>query len=188
MLAEPVWDYVALGHIHKHQSLNEDRYPPVVYSGSLERIDFGEEKEEKGFCWVELVRGKTVWNFVPVAARPFHTIKVDARTAEDPTRAVLAELEHEDFHSAVVRVQIEILAEQEALLREREIDKALSEAAHVLITRDIESDVRVRLQDVSPEALTPMELLEKYFDSRGFEEERVKALMIAAEDLIHPKS
>ena len=42
-LADPAWDYVALGHVHKHQSLNNGGYPPVVYSGSLERIDFGEE-------------------------------------------------------------------------------------------------------------------------------------------------
>jgi exonuclease SbcD len=188
MLAEPTWDYVALGHIHKHQSLNEDRYPPVVYSGSLERIDFGEEREEKGFCWVELVRGETMWKFMPVAARPFKTVKVDARTAEDPTHAVLMELEGGDFINAVVRVQVMISAAQEALLREREIEKALSEAAHVSIIREVESDVRVRLHDVTPEALTPLELLERYFHSRGLDEERVKALMLTAEDLIHPKS
>jgi DNA repair exonuclease SbcCD nuclease subunit len=32
-LADPVWRYVALGHIHKHQSLNRDEQPPIVYSG-----------------------------------------------------------------------------------------------------------------------------------------------------------
>ncbi|MBI2334234.1 exonuclease SbcCD subunit D [Candidatus Daviesbacteria bacterium] len=44
--------YVALGHIHKHQVLSKD--PLVVYSGSPQRIDFGEEKEEKGIILVTL--------------------------------------------------------------------------------------------------------------------------------------
>jgi len=39
-IALPAFDYVALGHIHKHQVLAEN--PPVVYAGSLERIDFSE--------------------------------------------------------------------------------------------------------------------------------------------------
>ncbi len=48
-----------MGHIHKHQNLTRDREeaPPVIYSGSMERIDFGEEGDPKGFCWVELDRG-----------------------------------------------------------------------------------------------------------------------------------
>ena len=58
-LIQDPWGYVALGHIHKHHNLTATMpaLPPVVYSGSLERIDFGEERERKGFCWVELRRG-----------------------------------------------------------------------------------------------------------------------------------
>lgn len=40
----PPYDYVALGHIHKHQTLSH-----LVYAGSLERYDFNEKDEKKGF-------------------------------------------------------------------------------------------------------------------------------------------
>ncbi len=57
-VAQPAFDYVALGHIHKGQVLNEN--PPVVYSGSLERLDFGDEEDEKGFYLVEIRNIKEV--------------------------------------------------------------------------------------------------------------------------------
>ena len=40
-LANPTVDYVGLGPIHKFQNINTYGFPPVVYSGSVERIDFG---------------------------------------------------------------------------------------------------------------------------------------------------
>src|SRR5258708_1735965 len=47
--------YVALGHIHKHQVLSKPADSPlVVYAGSPHRIDFGEEKEDKGICLVTI--------------------------------------------------------------------------------------------------------------------------------------
>ena len=51
-LANPAFDYVALGHVHKHQVLW--RAPLMAYSGSLQRIDFGEERDPKGFCLVDI--------------------------------------------------------------------------------------------------------------------------------------
>jgi exonuclease SbcD len=183
-LADPRWDYVALGHIHKHQVLNPDRYPPVVYSGSLERIDFGEEDQEKGFCWVDLAREKTTWRFVPVKARPFHTIKVDARATEDPTAAVLAEVEGLSLEGAVVRVLVQLQAEQEVALREREVELALSKAGHASLIREVETEARTRLGDLEPETLTPLELVERYFQSREVEGERLDALLAKAEELV----
>lgn len=192
-LADPVWDYVALGHIHKHQSLTADErggserprvsplLPPVVYSGSLERIDFGEEVEDKGFCWVEVARGSANWRFHKVNARRFLTIKADVREATDPTAAVLAAIARHEVRQAVVRLSVQMRAGQEAALREREVEAALSEAAYLAaIVRDVERDVRTPLGGASPEALTPAELLERYLRSKGKTEEQIGRLMEAA--------
>ena len=78
------FEYVALGHIHRHQVLG--RSPHVVYSGSLQRIDFGEERDDKGFCLFDLDlcgparRAYDVdFEFRRVNARRFHTINVKLR-------------------------------------------------------------------------------------------------------------
>jgi len=187
-LADPAWDYVALGHIHRHQSVHEDKYPPVVYSGSLERIDFGEEKQAKGFCWVQLARQSTTWEFIPAAARPFHTVSVDVRKRKDPMQAVLAAVNKAPVDDAVVRVIVQLRSDQQAALREREIENALSQAASVSIVREVEIEARARLGDLSPGELTPLELVEKYFQSRDESPERIKVLMGKAEELMRDPS
>jgi len=183
-LADPTWDYVALGHIHKHQDLNPGGSPPVVYSGSLERIDFGEEGEAKGFCWAEVSRGETKWEFVPVRARPFRTVRLDVRELPDPTAAAVEAAARLEAAGAVVRVIIRMRADQQGLLRDREIEAALKEASNVLIYREVESEARARLGDVAPESLSPLQLVERYFQARGEADERTAALLAKAEELL----
>jgi exonuclease SbcD len=187
-IAEEAWDYVALGHIHKHQDVNEGAYPSVVYSGSLERIDFGEQREEKGFVWVDLSRSETEWQFIPVEARPFHTVKVDVREQEDPMAVIINALKGKQFEQAVVRVAITMSSEQSMALREREIEAALEGAQSVSIVREVEIEARTRLGQFAPETLTPLQLLDQYFESRSVEPERRKVLLTRAEEIITASS
>ncbi|HEY89676.1 MAG TPA: exonuclease SbcCD subunit D, partial [Thermoflexia bacterium] len=83
-LMDPAWDYVALGHIHQHQNLNPENNPPVVYAGSLERVDFSEEGQPKGFCWVEVRSEATSWRYIQSPARHFQTVRVDVRESAEP--------------------------------------------------------------------------------------------------------
>ncbi len=182
ILADPTWRYVALGHIHKHQSLNGDMQPPVLYSGSIERIDFGEEHEPKGFVVAEISDGPTTWEFIrgyKRHARPFITVEADVREAADPTVALVAAIRSTpDLSEAVVRVQVRLRQEQEALLVEREISKALESAYFVAaLQKDVERIDRIRIGAVSVEALTPAQLLDKYLEVKGTPEERKKVLL-----------
>ena len=57
-------DYVALGHIHKHQALGaNEQHPPIVYPGSIERIDFGEvRRSARAMCWRKIGKGAHDWS------------------------------------------------------------------------------------------------------------------------------
>lgn len=184
-LADPAWDYVALGHVHRHQSINEDAHPPVVYAGSLERIDFGEEKETKGFCWVELSPDETSWTFVEAQARPFVTVRVDVRESVSPLMTLEQAIAPHDLKGAVVRLIVRMKADQEPLVRDREVRALLSDAYFVGgINRQIERETRVRLGNLSPEELTDRELLGKYLETQGVEAERAKRLLQCAEPIL----
>jgi exonuclease SbcD len=181
-LADPAWDYVALGHIHKHQSLNDGGYPPVVYAGSLERIDFGEEGQPKGFCWVELARGDTTWEFVEVDARPFVTVRADVREALNPLMALQQEVATHNLNDAVVRLILRMRADQEPLVRDRDVRALLSDAYFVGgINREVEREARVRLGELAPEEMTDRELLAKYLETRNTDPERARLLLEHAE-------
>jgi DNA repair protein SbcD/Mre11 len=177
VLSDGPWDYVALGHIHKHQDLNPGRYPAMVYPGSLERIDFGEEKEAKGFCWIELEKDSTTWQFVEVNARPFVTIYLDVREEDDPTLAAQGALAQVDVTDAIVRVNVRLRPEQDASLREKDLRAALHDADYIAaINRQADRDVRERLGGLSPEGMTPKQLLQKYLFAKNVDDGRIDLL------------
>jgi exonuclease SbcD len=182
LLANPAWDYVALGHIHKHQELNGGQHPPIVYPGSLERIDFGEEGERKGFVMVDLVKGQAAWEFIPVDARRFVTIRIDVTGSDDPMTDILDELAQHRLEEAVVRLIIKANETQDTLLDDRLIRQALKDASYIAsIVRNIGRVKLGRLGNVAAEELTPKEALERYLDSRDTPPERKAELLRHAE-------
>jgi exonuclease SbcD len=184
VLADPAWDYAALGHVHLHQRLDDGGYPPVVYSGSLERIDFGEEGQVKGFCWVELARGKTTWEFVEVDARPFVTVRADVREVPNPLMALQQEVVALDLQGAVVRLILKLRADQEPLIRDRDVRALLSDAYFIGgINREVEREARVRLGNLAPEEMTDHELLAKYLEIKNTPPERTAVLLEHAETI-----
>jgi len=165
LLAQEEFDYVALGHIHKFQDLNLHNHPPVVYSGSIERINFGEEKEDKGICLVNIEGGNTSYEFIPVPARKFITIDVTISEGQDPTNTLIQEIEKYDLSETVVRVFYTISAEREDLLDFKRINSALEKAFLVTtITKKSKPLERVKRIEVS-EDLGLQEALDKYIQS-----------------------
>ena len=131
-LANPAFDYVALGHIHKFQDLNANAQPPVVYSGSIERIDFGEERETKGVVMVTIetqeTERTTSYKFVNTPARPFCTVSVDIDPDQDPTTAIREAIDKHTLTNAIVRVIYDLPGDRTDTVDLKAIKNALKDA------------------------------------------------------------
>jgi len=70
------WEYIALGHIHKPQSIRT--IPHARYAGSIERLDWGEREDDKGVVFVEIgPQGRiNEPTCLPLDGTPFYEIEI----------------------------------------------------------------------------------------------------------------
>lgn len=102
-----IWpfDYVALGHLHRFQNLNSSGHPAIIYSGSIERVDFGERNEEKGFCLVTVKnKQETNYEFIKTPTRNFIQIEVMINDVDNQTDQILNKISQYNIVGAVVKI------------------------------------------------------------------------------------
>ncbi|MDJ0591012.1 MAG: exonuclease subunit SbcD [Pleurocapsa sp. MO_226.B13] len=187
MLIRPEFDYVALGHVHKHQNLNPNNDPPVIYPGSIERVDFSEEKEDKGYVLLTAKSGKVDWQFCTLPARPFLTIEIDVSEKEDPLESVLEEIKQHDIEDKVIRLIYKLRSEQLELINTSAIDRALQIAHSHSIRPELVSQLaRPRLPELGVgNTLDPLEALTTYLNNREDLKDIKQDLLVAAENLLN---
>ncbi|MCZ6876435.1 MAG: exonuclease SbcCD subunit D [bacterium] len=183
-LTNPAWDYVALGHIHRHQDLHKGQQPPVVYAGSIERIDFGEEHEAKGFVWAEVEKKNTNYSFIPLPARRFVTLRIDTHDG-DPLTLLDEALTQHDITDAVVRVIITLPADQSDIINEGQIYDRLQNAYLIAAIIKEETKTAPRSRDSNlTEMVPPLQALERYIAAYPEYAARQQALMARAQRLV----
>ena len=189
-IGQPQLEYVALGHIHKHQVLRAAA-PVVAYSGSLQRVDFSEESDGKGFCVVDInpqaPRGQRLqdFQFHPIGARPFVTVAATVPDVEaNPTDFVVRAIGRREVAGAIVRLRITLSGEQSARLRDADLRPALSSAHYVAsISREV-TDQERRRAPIDSSDLQPMAALRMYLESRGVNADRQQLMLERAEQLL----
>jgi len=186
LLTRPCFDYVALGHVHKHQNLNKHNNPPVIYPGSIERVDFSEEKEDKGYVIIELEQGNTTWEFCPLPVRTFRTIEVDISKAEDPQAAITKAIAKHDIQDAVVRLIYKLRSEQLDVIDNATLHTALKSAHTYTIQPELLSQLaRPRVPELSASnSIDPMEALKTYLNNREDLKDIAATMLEAAEKLL----
>jgi DNA repair protein SbcD/Mre11 len=186
LLTRPCFDYVALGHVHRHQNLNKSNNPPVIYPGSIERVDFSEEKEDKGYVMIELEPGSANWEFCPLPVRTFRTIEVDVSSFEDPQAAIIKAIAKHNIQDAVVRLIYKLRSEQLDIIDNTSLHSALSSAHTYTIQPELVSQLaRPRVPELSAStSIDPMEALKTYLNNREDLKDIATSMLEAAHKLL----
>ena len=166
MLARDCFDYIALGHVHKYQQVSQS--PLAIYSGSIERVDFSEEHEEKGYVLVDLEKGRAAAKFCSLPARKFKTLSVDLTKEKNPQTALVKAIGKESLSEAVVRLSYKLRADQTEAIDNAVIIDALAEAHSFTIQPQFSSQLsRPRLPELGLDSsLEPMSALAAYLENR----------------------
>ena len=115
----PAIDYVGFGHIHKYQILQKEK-PLILYAGSLERVDFGEEGEDKGFISLEIINKTIKSEFISTEPRKFITIACDLTESVNPQSDLEEEVKKKKQSGAIIRVRYKITEENFAFQHSEE--------------------------------------------------------------------
>lgn len=185
LLRDKRLDYVALGHIHKHQELNGGTHPPIVYPGSIERIDFGEARERKGFVLAQVGRGETSWSFEGLDTRPFYDYRPDTPSQENFMIELLRQLpQPEAVRDAICRVQLTYPRAWEELIDENAIAQRFEHALSFQLQKHRLMHSRSRLGDtVEVEALSMYDLLDKYWEDKALDNDEINKMQELAKEI-----
>jgi len=180
LLTESGFDYVALGHIHKPQDLNEGNLPPVIYPGSIERVDWGEAGEEKGFVIAEIQEsGSVSLDCRKLDTRPMLDYKILLKSKEEIHQTIYREMDKiddgnmwKDDPGVMIRIKLQYPEQWVALINNQTIEHMFPDAFSVQIVQDPIREGRTRLdldQDVA--AYAPGELLQMWMGEKGIEDQ-----------------
>jgi len=182
-------DYVALGHIHKPQNINEGNHPPVIYPGSIERVDFGEAGDRKYFILAEISKGKTdvIWQELK-NIRPF----IDIHVTLESNQAINHKLQdalppQETIKDAIIRMVVEYQREWEVLIDETALRALTAPAFEFHFVKRPLMQARVRLPEGrAASSLGVVELLDIYWDasSQDVDKEKKEKLNQLARSII----
>lgn len=182
------FSYVALGHIHKPQDLNEGRQPPVIYPGSIERVDFGEAKDDKFFVVATLEKGtdtKVDWRQL-THVRPFIDRYAKLEVRENITGSLknALPLPHE-MKGAIVRLTVDYPRDFDKLIDDTELRAHTAEAFEFHLVKRPQIQSRIRLgADGSIASLTPLDLLEQYWRAYHTADKDIEVLQKLAGEII----
>ena len=180
-------DYVALGHIHKPQDLNPHNHPPVIYPGSIERVDWGECNDNKFFVIAHVQRGQTEVEWRKLTGiRPFVDRRLSLESQENVSEALRAALPPPgDLEGAIVRLILEYPRDWESLIDETALQEHAACAFDFHLVRRPIMETRIRLPgDQAIGSLAPLDLLDLYWRASHSNEEDLPSLMKLAGEVI----
>ena len=144
---------IVFGHVHRGQTVIDDPACPVLFAGSVERVDFAEELETKSFVLLDVDPGGLLPVSIERVATPAR------RYVTIPGEPFLDNPGDADVEGAVVRVR-DLPPDADTAAVRRLLERAGAHAVTQIRTRPVEAEAPASGMD---ESLAAEALLEEYF-------------------------
>lgn len=155
------FDAAIFGHIHEYQVIKKD--PLIIYTGPLERIDFGQAGKPVGFVVYD-TNTKT-HEFHELPAAELVSLKLDVTGEDDPTEMITSILKSKVNQQSIVSLKIRIKETDLAKLDRTAIQRILDTCKFSTgIKLDIERQNLPRNQEIT-EQMSPEQALKIYIEN-----------------------
>jgi len=168
-LDRPEFAYVACGHIHKRQQLAER----VWYAGSPLALDFGEERDAKGYILVKALRGDgspPIVTPLNVESRRFLTLDLDFTLPDSWQTHVRRACNQAPVEGAIVRVRYTCTRAQKPGIDHNFIAEAVTAAGawhlHSITPSITDAGTAIRVEGLSSTAIDPLSAATHYINAR----------------------
>jgi exonuclease SbcD len=178
--------YVAMGHLHQFQRVMEK--PPTFYTGSINRTDFNEDEDDKGFMFVEAQDKKVQYKFIKVNARRFVDLVYDLTDSEDPQIFLLSEIEKrkQELVEAVVKLQVTLSESNRSKYDPAAITKVLDSICNHVHGSSIPfvRKANKRVESKFNESMTSMQAMSEYAKIHVNKKEELDLFLKFGEEVI----
>lgn len=124
------WTKVYLGDIHKHQEMNKF----CRHVGSIAKVDFGEEGEEKGFYFFDNGKDK----FIKLEDREFKTFKEDlVVTGRNTLDKIIDDINSSNISESITRFELRVKETDRKTLDISSVEKLLKKKSWNYIGKNI---------------------------------------------------
>jgi exonuclease SbcD len=176
-----LFDYIAMGHVHRHQTIKART--PIIYPGSIERVDLAEAEEDKGFVQVDIRDRSVSWKYIKLTTRTMQNLQIACKEEEDPILAVNTAIATHPVEDAIVNLQI-TSPNQITPLQKGEINRLLKDAFWSQVHYVRLQTGKEPAEGTFARTLEPMQALNEYLNSLKIPEAKRNEAMKIGQQII----
>lgn len=178
-------DFVAMGHYHNFKILKK-KDPIAIYTGSMERINFGDAESKKIFIEYETIEKKVRVITSPVRDLSDLTISLEDSSFETIEADIEESLSRLDIKDKIVRLKIILHEKTSTMLKANSIEKRLYELGAYFVSKiNFEHIYQKIVRDTSIlDEKDNYSIFKAFVLSQGFEEDMKEKILLEARSIM----
>lgn len=178
-------DLVAMGHYHNFKILKKNN-PIAIYTGSMEKINFGDIDSKKAFVEYDISNKSVKINKAPSRELWDGDIDLSDASYDDALTILDSQISKQELKEKIVRLKIVIPENLSATIKRNTVEKQLYDSGAYYVSKvNLELIYHRLIRDTSIlEEETPFEMFKAFVKDQLYDDETEKKILIEARSIM----